>query len=168
MTKTAIVMILTGALSGVALAQTPQTSPTPKSSAEQSRDAASTRDPSSTKGRPDANYPNKSAQDTRTDAAARAHSDKGHDDATDTAKVKPTPSTGPSGGEDAYRAATGKKPVPQSECENAKQAPHDARTENSSQASKSEKCVGAQASTDGADRRATAPPPGATAPIHRK
>jgi hypothetical protein len=162
MNKTAVVMILTGALSGVALAQSPTTSPTPRPSAEESRD------PSSTRGRPDASYPNPSGQDTRTDAAARPHKEKGHDDAADTAKTKPTPSTGPSGREDAYRAATGKKPAPQTDCENAKQAPQDARTANSGPSSKSEKCVGAQASNDRSDRRATAPPPGATAPMHQK
>jgi hypothetical protein len=162
MNRTVIVMILTGALSGVAIAQSPTTSPTPRPSPEQPRD------PSSTQSRPDASYPNPSGQDTKTDAAARPHKEKGHDDAADTAKVKPTPSAGPSGRDDTYTASSGKKKAPQTDCENAKQAPSDARTADSSQAGKSEKCVGAQASTDGRDRRATAPPPGATAPMHRK
>jgi hypothetical protein len=172
--RSAIWIILTGALGGLAVAQSPTTSPTPQNSADQrradqSREASSnSRDPSSTRNRPDASYPNPSGQDTKTDAAAKPHKDKGHDDASDTAKVKPTPSAGPSGGEDTYTASTGKKAAPQADCENAKQASRDARTANSSAASKSEKCVGAQASTDGADRRATAPPPGSTAPIHRE
>lgn len=168
MSRAVIAIILTGALSGVALAQSPTTSPKPQPSSEQTRGSEESRDPSSTRGRPDANYPNPSGQDTKTDAAAKPHQEKGHDDASDTAKVKPTPSTGPSGRDDAYTAASGKKPAPQADCENAKKAPSDARTANSGPASKSEKCVGAQASTDGADRRATAPPPGATAPMHRK
>jgi hypothetical protein len=163
MNKAAIVMILTGALSGgVALAQSPAPSPDKQPSSEQPRD------PSSTRGRPDASYPNPSGQDTKTDAAARPHKDKGHDDPSDTAKVKPTPSAGPTGGQDTYNAAAGKKPAPQADCENAKQATKDARTANSGQVNKSEKCVGAQASDDKRDRRATAPPPGATAPMHRK
>src|SRR5688572_15089720 len=162
MNRTAIVIILTGALSGVALAQTSPNPSTQRPSSEQPRD------PSSSRGRPDASYPNPSGQDTKTDAAARPHQEKGHDHPADAAKVKPTPSAGPTGGQDTYNAASGKKPAPQADCENAKRATQDARSANSGQANKSEKCVGAQASTDGRDRRATAPPPGATAPMHRK
>lgn len=163
MNRTAIVMILAGALSGGAIAQSPPTtSPSPRPNAEQPRD------PSSTRGRPDASYPNPSGQDTKTDAAARPHRDKGHDDPSDSNKVTPTPSAGPAGRQDTYDAASGKKPVPQTECDNAKKSTSETRTADSGQASKSAKCVGAQASRDGRDRRATAPPPGATAPMHRK
>jgi len=163
MNRTAILMILTGTLGSVALAQSPPTtSPSPSPKAEQPRD------PSSTRGRPDASYPKPSGQDTKTDAASRPHTDEGRDSPADSNKVTPTPSAGPTGRQDTYDAASGKKPAPQSECDNAKKSTSDTRTADSGQASKSEKCVGAQASRDGRDRRATAPPPGATAPMDRK
>jgi hypothetical protein len=140
-------------------------------SAQSSRQASSqqpSRDPSSQQGRPGASYPNPSGQDTKTDAAARQRTEKGHDDASDASKVKPTPSAGPSGGQDTYAGALGKKSAPQSECDQAKTAQQNSNAANSGAQRKSEKCVGAQASDDKADRRATAPPPGATAPIHPK
>ena len=59
--------------------------------------ARTTKDPSSTQGRPDASYPNPAGQDTRTEAAARPHKEKGHDDAADKNVVDPTASAGPSG-----------------------------------------------------------------------
>jgi hypothetical protein len=182
MTRTSLLAItLAGALCGAAFAQNsspppassstvpPAPSTTGPSTTAKDAGASKAQDPSSTRGRPDAQYPNPSGQDTRTDAAAKAHTEKGHDHAANQNVVKPTPSAGPTGGKDAYTASSGKKPDPQTECEAATSRSSEGSPPTAG-ADKTRKveCTDERPMNQGSQsRRATAPPPGATAPVNK-
>jgi hypothetical protein len=199
--------------SGAAMTQT-ATQPAQQKPAQQARPAGdapsstapapTTRDPSSTRGRKDASYPNPSGQDTRTDAAARPHTHEGHDSPADKAVVDPTVSAGPTGKQQAYTGASGKKSGAQAGCvpsdasrqqsaqqsQSARQQSQPAQQPQSGQRSqsspqpqsdeKSQPARQSQSANPGAttnsepcrtdpqsSRKAVAPPPGATAPIHQ-
>jgi hypothetical protein len=171
--------VIAFAVSGAAFAQTSATpsnrdTPNRDTNAPANTPASSapkqTKDPSSTRGRPDASYPNPSAQDTRTDAAARAHTEKGHDHAADTNSVDATPSAGPTGKQSAYTGASGKKANPETGCITPTDSPTQGRPAKPGTRADAAECAGEKSSdskTDGESRRATAPPPGATAPVHK-
>ena len=173
-----IAMIAACLATAVAYAADGQTSPPrtePSAASQQSSQATNNRkagassnesgkavDPSSTRGRPDAEYPRPSGQDAKTDAAAKPHVDKGHDDASDSQPVTPSEAAVPKQRAEAYTGSSGKKA-----------AAGDCRNQSSSASTASASKPGATTpASDCAEpkrKSATAAPvpPGATAPMHQ-